>query len=94
MANIKHVVSATSSALVTSVGTVGNLFEWASVHSNEALERSRIETQESRRPWAAELMLNTQKTLATTATELSNLGFTQEEIHEETFRIMELFNKK
>lgn len=94
MANIKHVVSATSSALVTSVGTVGNLFEWASVHSNEALERSRIETQESRRPWAAELMLNTQKTLATTATELSNLGFTQEEIQEETFRIMELFNKK
>ena len=94
MANIKHVVSATSSALVTSVGTVGNLFEWASVHSNEALERSRIETQESRKPWAAELMLNTQKTLATTATELSNLGFTQEEIQEETFRIMELFNKK
>lgn len=94
MANIKHVVSATSSALVTSVGTVGNLFEWASVHSNEALERSRIETQESRKPWAAELMLNTQKTLATTATELSNLGFTQEEIQEETFRILELFNKK
>lgn len=94
MANIKHVVSATSSALVTSVGTIGNLFEWASVHSNEALERSRIETQESRKPWAAELMLNTQKSLATSATELVNLGFTAEEIQQETDRITSLFNKK
>lgn len=94
MANIKHVVSATSSAVVTSVGTIGNLFEWASVHSNEALERSRIETQESRKPWAAELMLNTQKSLATSASELSNLGYTPEEINEEIYRITELFNKK
>lgn len=94
MANIKHVVSATSSALVTSVGTIGNLFEWASVHSNEALERSRIETQESRKPWAAELMLNTQKSLATSASELVNLGFTEDEIQQETNRITSLFNKK
>lgn len=94
MANIKHVVSATSSALVTSVGTIGNLFEWASVHSNEALERSRIETIESRKPWAAELMLNTQKSLSTSATELVNLGFTEDEIQQETNRITSLFNKK
>ena len=94
MANIKHVVSATSSALVTSVGTIGNLFEWASVHSNEALERSRIETQESRKPWAADLMLNTQKSIQTSVTELSNLGFSAEEIQTEVSRITSLFNKK
>jgi len=94
MANVKHVVSATSSALVTSVGTIGNLFEWASVHSNEALERSRIETQESRKPWATELMLNTQKSIATSANELTNLGYSAEEIQTEVSRITDLFNKK
>ena len=94
MANIKHVVSATSSALVTSVGTIGNLIEWASVHSNEALQRSRIETQESRKPWAADLMLNTQKSIQTSVTELSNLGFSEEEIQTEVSRITDLFSKK
>ena len=94
MANIKHVVSATSSAIVTTVGTVSNLFEWAAVHSNEAVERSRIETLESRKPWAASLMLDTQKSLATSASELQNLGYSPEEINEEVYRITSLFNKK
>lgn len=94
MANIKHVVSATSSALVTSVGTIGNLFEWASVHSNEALERSRIETQEGRKAWASTLMLDTQKSVQTATTELTNMGFTAEEIQTEVSRITSLFNKK
>ena len=94
MANIKHVVSATSSALVTTVSTVGNLFEWASVHSNESLQRSRIETIESRKPWAADLMLSTQKALQTSATELSNLGFSEQEIQTELDRITDLFNKR
>lgn len=94
MANIKHVISATSSALVTTVGTVSNLFEWAAVHSNEAVERSRIETLESRKPWATTLMLDTQKAVQTAASELQNLGYTTEEINEETFRIIQLFNKK
>lgn len=94
MANIKHVIGATSSAIVTTVGTVSNLFEWAAVHSNEAVERSRIETIESRKPWATTLMLDTQKAVATAATELQNLGFTSEEIQDETTRIITLFNKK
>ena len=94
MANIKHVVSATSSAVVTTVGTVANLFEWASVHSNEAVERSRIETIEGRKAWASTLMLDTQKSVQTATTELTNMGFTAEEIQDETTRIISLFNKK
>ena len=94
MANIKHVVSATSTALVTTVGTVANLFEWAAVHSNEAVERSRIETIESRKPWATTLMLDTQKAIQTSATELTNMGFSSTEIQQETTRIIDLFNKR
>lgn len=94
MANIKHVVSATSSAIVTTVGTVANLFEWAAVHSNEAVERSRIETIESRKPWASTLMLDTQKAVQTATTELVNMGFSAEEIQQETSRIIDLFNKR
>lgn len=94
MANIKHVIGATSTALVTTVGTVANLFEWASVHSNEAVERSRIETLESRKPWASTLMLDTQKAVHTATTELVNMGFTAEEIQQETSRIIDLFNKR
>ena len=94
MANIKHVVSATSSALVTTVGTVSNLFEWAAVHSNEAVERSRIETLEGRKAWASTLMLDTQKSVQTATSELTNMGFTAEEIQTEVSRITSLFNKK
>lgn len=94
MANIKHVITATSSAVVTTVGTVANLFEWASVHTNEAVERSRIETQEGRKAWASTLMLDTQKSVQTATTELTNMGFSAEEIKTEVTRITSLFNKK
>lgn len=94
MANIKHVIGATSSALVTTVSTVGNLFEWASVHSNESLERSRIETIEGRSSWAADLLLSTKKSLQTATTELNNLGYSDEEVTSETSRILEMFNKR
>lgn len=94
MANIKHVVSATSSAIVTSVGTVSNLFEWASIHSNESLQRSKIETVESRKSWASQLMLDTQKDIQTSTDELIKIGFTSDEIETEVNRITSLFNKR
>lgn len=90
MANIKHVVSATSTAIVTSADTVSNLFEWA----NEAVKRNRIEALEGRKAWAANLMAETQKSLQTATTELTDMGFTAEEIESEVSRITSLFNKK
>ena len=94
MSNVKHVVSATSSALVKSVSTVGDLFDWAAAHSNESLQRSRIETISTRKSWAADLMLSTQKSLETSTTELTNMGFTAEEIESEVAHILSMFNKK
>ena len=92
--SIRSLINVATAVTSQSISVIGDVAQAASVHTNEWSQRSRIETVESRKGWASELLATTQERVNRATVDLTKLGLTAEQITEQTNSILEQFDKK
>lgn len=92
--SIRSLINVATAVTSQTINLVGDVAQAASVHSNEWAQRSRIETVESRKGWASELLATTQERVNRAHTDLVKLGLTNEQITEQTQSILDQFDMK